>query len=711
MEVLRTRLCEWRYVAIDALALAPQGVSEPRLAVGRANGAVELWDTTTWQLHSSSPGFARRLIRGLVWIRADEGEKARLLSASLRAEITEWNLQTLAPLNSVPSGGGAVFAVSSSGFRLFAACDDGTLRVFTCKGSAGEVTYEARLNVSKLRLLSVAAYGAESVFVGGSDSRITKWSLSTRTCEAKMQVEKGAAGETLVWSLVSLADQELASGDSNGVVHVWDPVACVVLYRFVQHQADVLALAAVAGGHVLLSAGVDAKICTYFRQAQAEERWVFRNTEFSHKHDIKALAVDGQTGDFVSGGVTGKLHINRLKLFAAGHSEWPQGKAGRPFDLSAFSPSYQVASVAEDSRVVLCQHGPHLELWYMQPPKDQAPFEQSGVQIRPGSVRLAKDRLPEAQLMLRVSLSTAEEGQHLTASAITPDGRTFAASSASGTRVFNFSLEDLEVRRERNLPSEVSGLAARTMLFCGTGLLAIAAWSKPEILVLDVTRCSVAARFDRHSAPVTLLAASGEWLASADAAGAVHVFNMDSLQHHSQVPIGGDKRGFPTAMGFSSRGRRLVVVQSTHELAIIDVETQALVAGMPSHIPRKVLPEYERVCGVVSPREDRVLFWGHGYMLALDTTCKAAGGGNAFEKCFQKYDGMRYVLAVSSLDEARWGSPILKEYTLAEDDPKPTKRRKSSGAGAMLLVVHIPLDAAEKSLPPAFERKQYYRTG
>ncbi|CAE7577544.1 utp4 [Symbiodinium natans] len=273
MELLRTRVCEWQPVGIDSLAIAPSGAgSSPRLAVGRENGALELWDTETWHLRSSAPGNSRRRPRSLVWVldSAEGPPKLRLISAGLHGEVTEWDVDTLEPIETCSPGGGAIWGLSVQGEHLFAACDDGTVRVVSLAGGAGSLMYTKRISVATSRLLSLAIQD-RAVFAG-ADGKISKWSIETSVCEGSMQLEKPPQGQTLIWSLVSLEDQMLASGDSLGLVQIWDTVACVLLHRFAQHQADVLALAASGDGRTLLSGGVDAKISEFGRQKGSQEK-------------------------------------------------------------------------------------------------------------------------------------------------------------------------------------------------------------------------------------------------------------------------------------------------------------------------------------------------------------------------------------------------------------------------------------------------------
>eukprot|EP00448_Togula_jolla_P007299 CAMPEP_0170599092 /NCGR_PEP_ID=MMETSP0224-20130122/16603_1 /TAXON_ID=285029 /ORGANISM="Togula jolla, Strain CCCM 725" /LENGTH=750 /DNA_ID=CAMNT_0010923701 /DNA_START=100 /DNA_END=2352 /DNA_ORIENTATION=+ len=749
MEVLRTRLCEWQPVEIDALALAPASAAEPRLAVGRAGGSVELWDTTTWHLHSSAPGCKRRSVRGFVWVAsadADADGQQRLLSAGLHTEITEWELPSLRPLASMSSGGGAVWALCVAGGRLLAACDDGSIRIFSLGGSAGELSYERRLNVGRHRLLSAAIFGDDHVFVGGSNSLITKWSLSTYTCEAKMKVEKAQGAETLIWALVSLGKLEVASGDSLGLVHIWDPIACTVLHRFAQHQADVLALSATPDGDVLLSASIDTKISTFVRQHGGEERWVFRNAEFAHTHDIRAVAVktsaDGTASSYVSGGVTGKLLIHKLRLesSAAGADATAAlgriARQGRPRECSGFSPAFHTACVAEDARLLLGQRGANLELWYLQPPKDSAAEAAEDVPVQAGKVFVGAACMPEPQLLLRVSLtgSPGEDtaGLGLTASAISSDGHLFAASDSQGLRLFHLRIEDLEVRRETGLPDEVRSTAARSLLFYGAGLLAVATWHSNEVWLLNTTQLSIEAKFPQHRAPVSHLAATAEWLASADVAGATHIFNLDSLQHHARVPVG-EEMGFPTAISFDSRGRHLITVLSTHEVLFFDVEAQTIAAVTSPRIPPAILPPDARVCGIVAPSErpDRVLFWGHTFILALDLTGKETppltkrarhdeqpsqpekshlDGGITKVGVWTRYPRMQHILAAFGLDRARWGRPVLEGHVLNTESGKRVRSGDRAAEKAMLLTLEVTDEAIEKAMPQAFERKSWKTT-
>jgi len=653
-----------------------------------------------------------------------------LFSAGLSGEITEWDLATLEARESLSSGGGPVWALCGGGGRVFAACDDGSVRVFSLDGgSGGGLVHERRLNVGQLRVLSVAAFGDDSIFAGGSDSRITKWSLSSATCEGQMRLDRSKDNaHTLIWALANLGDSDIASGDSLGLVQVWDPITCTVRHRFAKHQADVLCLAASLDGRVLLSGGVDTKISAFVRQSGGEERWDFYNSELCHSYDVRAIAhtssdARGPDRPYVSGGLAGKLFVHLLKPDGTSKATGAVGKKKRraeeeeapgsrrrsPLECSAFSPVLQTASVAQSSRLSLCQRNEKLELWYLRKPKLDTPSKPQGL------------AMPEAQLLFRLALDGEKEGEHVTASAISPDGGIVAASDLAGTRLFRLSLEELEVRREKGMPQEVRKTMARTLLFCGSaGLLAVAEWGGAcQVLMVDVARLKVLARFAEHKAPVSLLASAQEWLASADASGAVHVFNLDTLQHHARVPVGGAGGAFATAMTFDARGSRLIVALSTHKLVIFDVESQTLAEGLPAHleIPRQAFEPHSRICGLAAPPRaaSKVLLWGHSSMAQLEIRPWAAAAEEVGRKpgtCrWLKYTRKNHLLALCALDEGQWGRPLLSDDGAAAGQEKapaagPAKRRRTA-VQAMTLAMEVTPGAVERSLQQPFERKKF----
>ncbi|CAE7207662.1 U3 small nucleolar RNA-associated protein 4 [Symbiodinium microadriaticum] len=837
MELLRTRVCEWQPVGIDSLAIAPSGSgSSPRLAVGRENGALELWDTETWHLRSSAPGNSRRRPRSIVWVvDVEEAPKLRLISAGLHSEVTEWDVETLEPIETCSPGGGAVWGLAVQGQQLFAACDDGTVRVMSLAGGVGSLMYTKRISIAKARLLSLAVQ--DGAVFAGADSKISKWSIEAGVCEGSMQLEKPPRGHTLIWSLVSLEDKMLASGDSMGLVQIWDTVACVLLHRFAQHQADVLALAASSDGRTLLSGSVDAKISEFGRQKGSQgpkadpeelaklslsdlkqafdgltckdgqsylpgkimkvmykssdhcnystsgfdadesmtwkvflpvsgygpdvgylvdvgyfwekyergardaeelsahvklfpsgpsfkaddkktgkldrstllvimeempllERWVFRDAMLCHSHDVRAIVIDDTKkgrNTQISAGAAGRLFV--FKPLESGHD-----KAARPFQCSNFSPLFQTASISEDSRLVLCQKGQTLELWYLPEPEDAPSLGASA-------------RAPEGQLLLTISLAgksigpdgTKRSTEYLCSSTISPNGKRVAASDMTGTRLFNLSVSELQVQRIA-VPTEIANSAARALKFCSPKLLAVAPWHGHVIHLLDCEEKKIIASLEEHKAPVSLLTAGGsggEWLASADLAGAVNIFSLDGFFHHASVPVG---RGAATALGFDSSGRYLVVATTAHVVTLFDIESQSLHADIPPFdIPKRHLAVHARVCGIAAFPEapEKLLLWGHNYLLAVNVKAKKVTRSEAAAEPYtwRLWAGIRHVLAFFGLQ---------KPWSLATDSAEVRKRKRGDASAEVSLLptglaMEVTPEAAEACLPTPFERKKFQK--
>jgi len=565
-------------------------------------------------------------------------------------------------------------------------------------GDLGEVNYERRIAVSTSRLLSVAYFRAQqAVFAGGSEGTLTKWSIKTGACDARFKMPESQENKlVLVWALAMVGDSCLVSGDSLGLVCIWDPAMCLLVQRFFQHQADVLSLASPSSGGAVISGGIDGKI-SLFTYEDSRARWSYTTGEFSMPHDIRALAVDNSTHPprYIAGGVSGQIMVRNLKTAS--------GKFFERFS-DCFSPFFQRATVAEESRLVLCQCDMHLELWYLPAPK-AVPSEN--VPVTPGVLPLRSEALPEIQQLLKIQLQNAANGDHLTASAIKRDGQYFAASDLSGTRLFRLRLEELEVHCESELPEEVQKTAARVLLFCGRNLLMCAAWRNPLLLAVDVENASVVRRFGEHNVPITHLAASGAWLGSADSSGAVHVHDLDSLTYYVRVPAG-NYNGFPTALGFNDRGKILIVVLSDHTVITFDVENQCLVGVQAMQIPRHILRVHFRICGITTLGVDKLMLWGPNFLLAFHLDQWIVGNRDCFHN-YQNEHNSVHLLTLEALDEARWGKPILKECRLDYEEvfARSKKRQRCVGPQVMLLALEVTPETVTKSLPKIFERKNY----
>ncbi|GMT28534.1 hypothetical protein PFISCL1PPCAC_19831 [Pristionchus fissidentatus] len=106
------------------------------------------------------------------------------------------------------------------------------------------------------RLFSLTTMG-ESVGIGGLDSI---WIVNGKSDEKK-ELRLARDGErmgTIVWSLVFVRENVLASGDSTGAVSLWNTRNATLITSLIRHEADVLSLCYLNGK--IYAAGVDPSI-------------------------------------------------------------------------------------------------------------------------------------------------------------------------------------------------------------------------------------------------------------------------------------------------------------------------------------------------------------------------------------------------------------------------------------------------------------------
>lgn len=117
MELHRCRFVEYQPAAVNALDFTPSTVKNKRLAVGRANGDIEIWDPSDrYRFLKRIPGGQDLSVESVVWAHQTsvvnqsilddpelaEQERTRLLaepprlfSSGLNPYIVEWDTVTL----------------------------------------------------------------------------------------------------------------------------------------------------------------------------------------------------------------------------------------------------------------------------------------------------------------------------------------------------------------------------------------------------------------------------------------------------------------------------------------------------------------------------------------------------------------------------------------------------------------------------------------
>ncbi|KAK9370715.1 WD40-repeat-containing domain protein [Lipomyces kononenkoae] len=347
MDFRRCKILDFTSHSITALAFSHASVTPDnyaprtlRLAVGRANGDIEIWNPrSSWVHELTLKGGRNRSIEGLAWIQS--GNDLRLFSIGGSTVLTEWDLQSGLPLDHCDCNAGIVWSIAPSpdGTKIAAGCDDGSVVIIDVAGGRGVMLPLRILQRQKSRVLSIAWRGNTQVIGGCADGRIRVWTAVAADETGRpngvaatkdgvvgriigtMRVDKAQGEETLVWSVLTLGNgKTIVSGDSTGSVKFWDATHLSLLQTFKVHEADVLCLASNEAGESVFSAGVDRKIVRYAIVDNKLRRWANMSSRLLHAQDIRALAsYESKASNYlISGGVEQSIVINSIDNFIDG---------------------------------------------------------------------------------------------------------------------------------------------------------------------------------------------------------------------------------------------------------------------------------------------------------------------------------------------------------------------------------------------------------
>lgn len=344
MDIHRCRFVPYPPSAINALAFSHpssdhhKGIvpDSLRLAVGRANGDIEIWNPLKdiWFHETTLHGAKDRSIEGLTWTQDQDEEMAdgttapgrlRLFSIGYSTYVTEWDLELGKPARHFAGSYGEVWCISAQprwqppssrvplserftgdgdlyrGQDLAIGCADGAVVMLsTADGDLKLKKALARPSTKKARVLSIAFQSRKIAVVGCADSTIRIMDVLSGQLIRSMGLGSGPKGgpkEILVWSVKCLPNQDIVSGDSTGEVRFWDGKTYSLLQRLKGHRADVLNVEASLDGQTVLSGGMDRRTTIYRRlgserngKIHGPSRWGAGSHQRFHSHDVKAMA-------------------------------------------------------------------------------------------------------------------------------------------------------------------------------------------------------------------------------------------------------------------------------------------------------------------------------------------------------------------------------------------------------------------------------------
>ncbi|KAJ5667133.1 hypothetical protein N7507_002997 [Penicillium longicatenatum] len=370
MDIHRCRFVSYNPQAINSLAfshppsadLAGRGVPTLRLAIGRANGDIEIWNPLrgAWFQESVLRGGKDRSIEGLTWTldpqeEGPDGSKLpgqlRLFSIGYSTAVTEWDLEQGRPLRHSSGNYGEIWCLAAqprwqptkrgkdgkflppaegefTGQHLAAGCADGSIVILSTADNDLKFLRLMRPSTKRARVLSVTFQNRHTIVAGYADSSIRLFDIRSGQQLRTISLGKGPTGgskELLVWSVKCLPDGTIVSGDSAGEIRFWDAKNYSLIQRIQSHLADVLDVACSSNGDTVISGGADQRTVIYRKQdgdkGDKKSRWAELMHRRYHSHDVKTFAVY-ETKDIsiaVSGGPDATPVVLPLREFGKEH--------------------------------------------------------------------------------------------------------------------------------------------------------------------------------------------------------------------------------------------------------------------------------------------------------------------------------------------------------------------------------------------------------
>ena len=366
MDIHRCRFVPYLSSAINALAFShPASTSEKgkgpptlRLAIGRANGDIEIWNPLkgAWHQESILRGGKDRSVEGLTWTRDPEETdmngfktpgKLRLFSIGYSTAVTEWDLVSGRPARHYSGNYGELWCIAAQPWgqapqevsskalnnatqeiepqyqSIAVGCADGAVVLLSTADSDLQLQrILVRPSTKKARVLSVAFQSLNVVVAGHADGVIRVFNTHNGQQIRQMSLGAGPAGgprEILVWSVRCLNNGTIVSGDSTGTISFWDGKNYTLSQRIKSHRADILDVAASADGETVISGGMDRRTTVYRRIGSGkgghQHRWVEVAHQRMHSHDVKAMATfeSRQLSILASGGTM--LDMSSCQIF------------------------------------------------------------------------------------------------------------------------------------------------------------------------------------------------------------------------------------------------------------------------------------------------------------------------------------------------------------------------------------------------------------
>ncbi|KAK4229731.1 quinon protein alcohol dehydrogenase-like superfamily [Podospora fimiseda] len=469
MDIHRCRFVNYPSSAINSVAFThsvlPAKASkniQVRLAIGRANGDIEIWNPLNgaWLQELVIQGGQDRSVDGLVWVTDADEEmvdgkiiygKSRLFSIGYTATITEWDLEKARAKKHASGQHGDLWclgiqplphkasAASNTNRKLVAGTVDGNLVLYSIENN--DLKFERsliRTPSKNVKFVSIDFQSRYIVVVGCSNGRIYAYDIRNGSLLRQMSLGtdiNGGSKNIIVWSVKCLPNGDIVSGDSTGQVCIWDGKTYTQAQRIQSHTQDVLCLSVSADGSRIVSGGMDRRTAIYEPMASHSGRWTKIFHRRYHSHDVKAMASFESKGMsvVVSGGSDSSPVVIPLR------------NAGREYHRTlSHLPQNATLQSAPKARLILSWWGKEVRIWNL-------PMSASQLINDPAAPSyMRKNRKLIAKIIVKGESS-------ISSAAISEDGTLLAAATVSDIKVFQLNLAGDQIKK---VSLETSGLGA-----------------------------------------------------------------------------------------------------------------------------------------------------------------------------------------------------------------------------------------------------------
>ncbi|KAK3943709.1 quinon protein alcohol dehydrogenase-like superfamily [Diplogelasinospora grovesii] len=473
MDIHRCRFVPCPASAINAVAFTHSSLPakkslqknvQVRLAIGRANGDIEIWNPLNgaWHQEVVIQGGADRSIDGLVWVTDPDEEvgegniihgRSRLFSIGYTTTVTEWDLEKAKAKKHASGQHGDIWCLAiqppskgkDTSRKLVAGTVDGNLVIYSIEDD--DLKFQRtliRTPSKKVKMVSICFQSRNIVIVGCSNSTICAYDIRSGTLLRTMTLGSDLSGSTakniIVWSVKCLPDGDIVSGDSTGQVCIWDGRTYTQAQRIQSHTQDVLCLAVSADGSKIVSGGMDRRTALYEPMAGHNGRWSKVFHRRYHSHDVKAMA--SFEGKGMSVVVSGGPDAAPVAM--------PLRGAGREYHRSLpHLPQSTSLQSASKARLMCSWWGNEIRIWHL--PRPASELMDGGAD---GGAALHKNRKLIAQILVKGE-------SNISSAAISEDGTLLVASTASDIKAFQLDFTDASTGQPKitkvNVPSSVNG--------------------------------------------------------------------------------------------------------------------------------------------------------------------------------------------------------------------------------------------------------------